>query len=124
MLKTNHQILCNKKIFQNLPVYLFRGGNLVTVLYVLGVINMQNEIEGVKKDTICIRGDTDDIKRVIYKMDQNMTWMKEQFPQVTKNTFANPDVLVTGEFCIFGFCFSLNRVINVSSSSKKVEHGT
>ena len=85
---------------------------------------MQNEIEGVKKDTICIRGDTDDIKRVIYKMDQNMTWMKEQFPQDTKNTFANPDVLVTGEFCIFGFCFSLNRVINVSSSSKKVEHGT
>ena len=107
-----------------MPVYLFRSGNLVTVLYVLEVINMQKEIEGVKEDTICIRGKIDDIKRGIYKIDQNMTWMKEQFPQVTKTTFANPDVLVTGEFCIFGFCFSLNRVINVSSSSKKVEHGT
>ena len=80
---------------------------------------MQKEIEGVKKDTKCIRGDMEDMERGIYKkIDQSMAWMKERY-QVIKNTFANPDVLVTGEFCTFGFCFSSNLVINVSSSQKK-----
>lgn len=81
---------------------------------------MQKEIEGVKKDTKCIRGDMEDMERGIYnKIDQSMAWMKKQFTQVIKNTSANPEVLVTGEFCIFGFCFSSNLVINVSSSEKK-----
>ena len=53
------------------------------------------------------------------KVDQSMVWMKEQFTQVIKNTFANTDIVVAGEFCIFGSCFSLNLVINVSSSPKK-----
>ena len=81
---------------------------------------MQKEIEGVKKDTKYIRGDMEDMERGIYKKtDQSMAWMKEQFTQVIKNTFSNPDVLVTGEFCTFGFCFSSNLVRKVSSSQKK-----
>ena len=80
---------------------------------------MQKEIEEVKKDTKYITGDMEDMERGIYKkIDQSMAWMKERY-QVIKNTFANPDVLVTGEFCTFGFCFSSNLVINVSSSQKK-----
>ena len=81
---------------------------------------MQKEIEEVKKDTKYIRGDMEDMERGIYKkIDQSMAWMKEQLTQVIKNIFANPDVLVTGEFCTFGFCFSSNLVINVPSSQKK-----
>ena len=81
---------------------------------------MQKEIEGVKKDTKYIRGDMEDMERGINKkIDQSMAWMKEQFTQVIKNTFSNPDVLVTGEFCTFGFCFSSNLVRKVSSSQKK-----
>ena len=89
--------------------------------YVLEVIiKVQKEIEGVKKDKKCIRGDMEDMERGIYKkIDQSMVWMKEQFTQVIKNTFPNPDIVVTGEFCIFGSCFSLNLVINVSSSPKE-----
>ena len=81
---------------------------------------MQKEIAGVKEDTKCIRGDMKDMERGIYnKINQSMAWLKKEFTQVIKNTSANPEVLVTGEFCIFGFCFSSNLVINVSSSEKK-----
>ena len=99
---------------------IFRGRNSVSFYVLEVIIKMQKEIEGVKKDTKCIRGDMEDMERGIYnKIDQSMAWMKKQFTQVIKNTSANPEVLVTGEFCIFGFCFSSNLVINVSSSEKK-----
>ena len=90
-------------------------------LYILEVIiNMQKEIEGVKKDTKCIRGDIEDMGRGIYKkIDQNRAWMEEQFTQVMKNNFANPEVPITGEFCTFGFGFNMNLAINVASSPKK-----
>ena len=42
-----------------------------------------------------------------------MAWMKEHL------RFANADVPVTGEFCIFDFYFKLNLVINLASSLKK-----
>ena len=81
---------------------------------------MQKEIEGVKKDTKCIRGDIEDMGRGIYKkIDQNRAWMEEQFTQVMKNNFANPEVPLTGEFCTFGFGFNMNLAINVASSPKK-----
>ena len=59
-------------------------------------------MEGVKKDTKCIRGDIEDMVSGIYKkIDQSMAVMKEHLTQVIKNTFVNPDVPVTGEFlCI------------------------
>ena len=121
MLNTNHQIFCNKNSFKSLSVCLLRGANLVTALYVLEVIiNMKKEIEGVKKDAEYIRGNMEDIERGIYKkIDESVTWMTKHFTRVIKSTLANLDVPVTGEFCIFGFYFNLNLVINVASSPKK-----
>ena len=86
---------------------------------------MHKQIEGVQKATNCIRGDIENMERgICKKTDQSMTWMKENFTQVIKSNFSNPDVPVTGEFCIFGFCFILNLVMNFASSPKKVEHKT
>ena len=114
MLNRNHQNLCNKNKFQSFSVCFLRDASLVTVLFVLEVIiNMQNEIKGVKKDTNCIRADIEYMEGGINKkIDQNMEWMKEHFTQVT-------DIPATGEFCIFGFCFNLNLVISVTRSQNK-----
>ena len=103
-------------MFQSFSVFFFflRGVNLVIILYILEVvINMQKEIEVVKKDAKCIRGDIEDMERGIYKkIDQSMAWIKEHFIQVLKSTL-NPDVPVTGEFYIFGFYFNFNIVITL-----------
>ena len=70
-----------------------------------------------EKSTKCIIADMEDMETSIYKkIDQSMAWMKEHFTKVIKSTYFNPDVPVTGEFCIFGFCFNLNLVINFASS--------
>ena len=121
MLNRNHQNLCNKNKFQSFSVCFLRDAILVTVLFVLEVIiNMQNEINGVKKDTNCIRADIEYMEGGINKkIDQNMEWMKEHFTQVMKSPSANPDTPATGEFCIFGFCFNLNLVISVTRSQNK-----
>ena len=75
-----------------MTVCFLRGTNLVTISCVLEVIiNMQNEIEGMRKD----------IEDIYKKIDQSMAWMKENFTQVIKYDFANPNVPVTGEFCKF-----------------------
>ena len=55
-----------------------------------------------------------------------MAWMKEHFIQVIKSTFANPDVPVTGEFGIFGFCFNfyiIITLITLPAVNKTIEHG-
>ena len=117
MLNTNHQNFCIKNSFKSLSVCLLRGANLVTVLYVLEVIiNMKKEIEGVKKDAEYTRGNMEDIGRgICKKIDESVTLIGKQVTQAIK---SYPDVLVTGEFCIFGFCFNFNLVINVASSLK------
>ena len=80
----------------------------------------------MKKDAKDIRGDIEDMERGIYKkIDQSMAWMKEHFFQVIKSTFANPDVPVTGEFCIFGFCFNfciIITLITLPAVNKTIEH--
>ena len=48
-----------------------------------------------------------------------MERMKEHLTQVMRSPSANPDTPATGEFCIFGFCFNLNLVINVTRSQNK-----
>ena len=118
MLNTDHQNLGNRNKFQSFSVCLRKGANLVAIVYVLEVIiNMQKETQGVKKSTKCIIANMEDMETSIYKkIDQSMAWMKEHFTKVIKSTYFNPDVPVTGEFCIFGFCFNLNLVINVASS--------
>ena len=78
---------------------------------------MNKEIEGVKKEyTRNTEYTREDIKSICKKIDESMAWIKKHF---IKSTLANPDVPVTGEFCIFGFCFNLNLAINVASSPKK-----
>ena len=58
---------------------------------------MQKEIEGVKKNAKCIRGDMEDTERGIYKKsDKSLAWMKERLTQVMKRTIPNPDVPITG----------------------------
>ena len=81
----------------------------------------------MKKDAKDIRDDIEDLERGIYKkIDQSMAWMKEHFIKVIKSTFANPDVPVADEFCIFGFCLNFNikiTLITLPAVNKTIEHG-
>lgn len=53
---------------------------------------MHKQIEGVQKATNCIRGDIENMERgICKKTDQSMTWMKENFTQVIKSNFSNPE---------------------------------
>lgn len=102
-----------KKKIHSFSICLPSGGNFVTILYVLEIIiNMKNEMEGVKKY----------IEGISKKTDQSITWMKQHFIQFIKYNLANPGVPVTGEFCKFGLCFNLNLVKNFASNPKMVEH--
>ena len=58
---------------------------------------MRKGLEGLRKYTECIRG--------------NMALVKEHLTQ--GNTLANPDISISGEFCIFDISFNFNVAITL-----------